>query len=73
MVRIQNSTFHIVKGSFLEYVSHVPEVSSSQTWVINVVQKGSGEQNVQKLAIFFYFRVVIKRCVLAEGVVCGTN
>ena len=37
-------------------------------WGINGVQIGTGEQ---KLAILF--RAVIKRCVLAEGVACGTT
>ena len=71
MVGIQNSLFPKLRAHSLEYVSYVPELSSSQIWAINVVQKGAGEQKCSKICIFF--RAVIKRCVLAEGVACGTN
>ena len=48
---------------------------SSQIWGINVIQKGSGEQNCPKFIcdFSFYFRALIKRCVLAEGVAYGAN
>ena len=35
---------------FLEYVSHVPEVSYSQIWDINVVQNRTGEPKCPKMA-----------------------
>ena len=39
----------------LGYVSRVPEVSFSQIWGINVVQKGGGELKCPKLAKILTF------------------